>query len=167
MICQRLSRPSLIQSQRLFLYQNYGASKSFSNTVEERKQENLVTVYYDGKCGLCSREINHYKKIAPNGIFDWQDVTEVSPKRLKSEGLTLSEGLRLLHAKDKNGEVRIGVDAFILIWSQLNRWRFLAKIVSLPGIHHIAGASYNFFANWRFNKLEHCQLAAKEDNKKT
>ena len=99
------------------------------------------------------------------GMFDWQDVTEVSPKRLKSEGLTLAEGLRLLHAKDKNGEVKIGVDAFILIWSQLNRWHILAKIVSLPGIRHIAGIAYTFFANKRFEKLEHCQLAAKKENK--
>merc|ERR1711997_1243433 len=85
-----------------------------------------------------SQEINHYKKIAPTGIFDWQDVTEVSPKRLKSEGLTLADGLRLLHAKDRNGDVKIGVDAFILIWSQLDRWRLLAKIVSLPGVRQIA-----------------------------
>ena len=99
------------------------------------------------------------------GIFDWQDVTEVSPKRLKSEGLTLADGLRLLHAKDKNGDLKIGVDAFILIWSQLNRWHILAKIVSLPGIRQIAGIAYTFFANKRFAKLEHCQLAAKKENK--
>ena len=102
------------------------------------------------------------------GIFDWQDVTEVSPKRLKSEGLTLADGLRLLHAKDRNGDVKIGVDAFILIWSQLDRWRLLAKIVSLPGVRQIAGVSYIFFANKRFDKLEHCQLAAKKErNEKT
>ena len=27
----------------------------------------LTTVFYDGKCGLCSKEIDHYKKIAPQG----------------------------------------------------------------------------------------------------
>ena len=27
----------------------------------------LTTVFYDGKCGLCSKEINHYMKIAPKG----------------------------------------------------------------------------------------------------
>merc|ERR1712039_414835 len=137
--------------------------KNSQNDFIKIFKENLVTVFYDGKCGLCSKEINHYKKIAPTGIFNWQDVTEVSPKVLKSEGLTLADGLRLLHAKDKNGEVKIGVDAFILIWSQLNRWRLLAKIVSLPGIRQVAGISYTFFANKRFEKLEHCQIAAKEE----
>merc|ERR1712129_491896 len=125
-------------------------SRNYGNKYTGRLygiRDPLVTVFYDGKCGLCSREINHYKKIAPNGMFDWQDVTEVSPKRLKSEGLTLVDGLRLLHAKDKNGDLKIGVDAFILIWSQLNRWHILAKIVSwTPGIRQIAGIAYTFFA---------------------
>ena len=33
----------------------------------KENENNLVTVFYDGKCGLCSKEINHYKKIAPTG----------------------------------------------------------------------------------------------------
>ena len=66
MISQRLSRQSLILSKNI-LSRNYGASKTLSNKIEEAKKENLVTVFYDGKCGLCSKEINHYKKIAPTG----------------------------------------------------------------------------------------------------
>merc|ERR1711994_628772 len=112
MISSRLSR--CIQSKNVLQPKHYATSKSLANKIEEKKKEGnkLVTVFYDGKCGLCSKEINHYRKIAPSGIFDWQDVTEVSPQRLKSEGLTLSEGLRLLHAKDRNGQLQIGVDAF-------------------------------------------------------
>ena len=29
----------------------------------------LTKVFYDGKCGLCSKEINYYKKISPDNIF--------------------------------------------------------------------------------------------------
>ena len=29
----------------------------------------MIKVFYDGKCGLCSKEINHYRKIAGAGIF--------------------------------------------------------------------------------------------------
>ena len=70
----------------------------------------MITVFYDGKCGLCSKEINHYRKIAPHGIFDWQDITE-SAGDFKKEGISLSEGLRLLHAKDHTGQMHVGVDA--------------------------------------------------------
>ena len=91
----------------------------------------MITVFYDGKCGLCSKEVSHYRKIAPAGVFDWQDITE-SAEDLNKEGISLSEGLKLLHAKDKSGQMHVGVDAFILIWKQLKRWRVLAFLVGLP-----------------------------------
>jgi predicted DCC family thiol-disulfide oxidoreductase YuxK len=122
----------------------------------------MITVFYDGKCGLCSKEINHYRKIAPDGIFDWQDIT-ISDDGLKKKGISLSEGLKLLHASDNNKKLHVGMDAFILIWKQLKRWRFLAILVSLPIIRQMANFAYRSFANWRFKRLEHCQLAAKQE----
>lgn len=124
----------------------------------------MITVFYDGKCGLCSKEINHYRKVAPSNIFNWQDITE-SADELNKEGISLSEGLRLLHAKDEEGLVYVGVDAFILIWKQLKRWHILASLVGLPIIRHIANAAYRAFASWRFKKLEHCQLAARQEKR--
>ena len=32
---------------------------------------NLTKVFYDGKCGLCSKEINYYKKVAPKNMVGW------------------------------------------------------------------------------------------------
>ena len=122
----------------------------------------MITVFYDGKCGLCSKEINHYQKIAPEGVFDWQDITE-SADDLEQQGVSLSEGLKLLHAKDSNGKMHIGVDAFILIWKQLKRWSVLAFIVGLPIMRQIANVAYRTFANWRFKRLKHCQLVAKQE----
>ena len=123
----------------------------------------MITVFYDGKCGLCAREINYYRVIAPKGIFDWQDITE-STDELTKQGVSLSAGLRLLHARDNTGQLHVGVDAFILIWKQLKRWRILAAFVALPIIRQIANMAYSAFANWRFKRLKHCQLAAKQEN---
>ena len=122
----------------------------------------MITVFYDGKCGLCSKEINHYRKIAAIGIFDWQDITE-SADSLKEEGISLSQGLKLLHVKDEEGLLHMGMDAFIVIWKQLKGWRVLAFFVGLPIMHQIASLSYRCFANWRFKRLQHCQLASKQD----
>ena len=118
----------------------------------------MIKVFYDGKCGLCSKEINHYRKIAPDGIFDWQDIT-VNAELLNSQGVTLSEGLKYLHVQDSSGSMHIGVDAFILIWKQLARWKWLAWIVSLPIIKVLASFLYKCFANWRFNRLPHCKIS--------
>ena len=32
-------------------------------------------VLYDGKCGLCNKEILYYQTIAPKGKFEWVDIT--------------------------------------------------------------------------------------------
>ncbi|MBE0471632.1 MAG: DUF393 domain-containing protein [Methyloprofundus sp.] len=122
----------------------------------------MITVFYDGKCGLCSKEINHYRQIAPTDLFNWQDITE-SADALKKQGVSLSQGLKLLHAIDNKGQMHIGVDAFILIWKQLKRWRVLAALVGLPLIRQIAKVIYQIFASWRFKRLQHCQLAAKQE----
>ncbi len=122
----------------------------------------MITVFYDGKCELCAGEIKYYRKIAPKGIFNWQDITE-SSNELKKEGISLSEGLKLLHAKDDAGQLHVGVDAFVLIWKQLRRWHILAAFVALPIIRQIANIVYRAFANWRFKRLEHCQLALKKE----
>ena len=139
-------------------------SKRFlSSTVSSPKK--LITVFYDGKCGLCSKEINHYKKIAPQGIFNWQDITECD-KELKQAGVSYSQGLKLLHSVDRHGQVHVGVDSFILIWNQLSKWNILAKIVALSPIRQIVDFAYRKFAQIRFDKLEHCQLAAKNEKEK-
>ncbi len=122
----------------------------------------MIKVFYDGKCALCSKEINHYRKIAPSGIFDWQDITE-SADEIKKEGISLAEGLKQLHAQDEEGMIQVGVDAFILIWKQLKLWRVLADFVGLPIIKPMANILYRYFAKRRFQQLKHCQLAEKQE----
>lgn len=122
----------------------------------------MIKVYYDGKCGLCAKEINHYRRIAPSDIFDWQDITQ-NQEDLISSGISLVDGLKLLHAKDSRGQIHVGLDAFILIWGQLRRWRMLATLISLPIIRQVANSIYISFAKWRFKRLEHCQIAQKHD----
>lgn len=111
-----------------------------------------IQVFYDGACGLCAREINHYKTIAPTGVFEWVDVMhDASP--FEAIGYTKQDGLKALHVRDQSGEMHIGIDAFAVIWAQMRRWRVLAFFIKLPIIHHIARLFYRIFAAWRFKKL--------------
>jgi predicted DCC family thiol-disulfide oxidoreductase YuxK len=112
----------------------------------------MITVFYDGKCGLCRREINYYMRIAPVGVFKWVDIT-VMPEPFVELGYTINEGLKALHVRDAGGAMHIAVDGFIVIWQQLPRWHFLAKIAKLPIIHFVASKLYHLFAAWRFKKL--------------
>lgn len=120
----------------------------------------MITVFYDGKCGLCAKEIGYYRRVAPNGIFDFQDITQ-SSEELAKAGVSLSEGLKILHVQDEAGIIHKGVDAFILIWAQLQFWKILAALVSLPLVKPVAYFLYTRFAEWRFKRLPHCRLAEK------
>lgn len=124
----------------------------------------MITVYYDGKCGICAKEIRYYKRIAPENTFVWQDLTEISQGFIE-KGYKLSEGLKSLHAEDATGQMHKGVDAFILIWKQLKYWNVLAFFVALPVIKQIAKFTYKMFAKWRFANLKHCQLALANEDK--
>ena len=120
----------------------------------------MLTVYYDGKCGLCRREIEYYKRVAPPGGFLWQDIAN-DPASLTDLDVSQADALRRLHARDAAGTVYVGVAAFIAIWQGLNYWKYLALIFKLPLLEAIASVVYDRFADYRFSRLTHCQLASR------
>ena len=65
----------------------------------------MTRVYYDGQCGLCRREIDYYKKIAPDALFEWIDVTR-DASSLDALGVSYVQALKLLHVVDAQGRVQ-------------------------------------------------------------
>ena len=122
----------------------------------------MIDVFFDGKCGLCSKEIKYYRDIAKKGIFKWYDIAE-DPTPLNKYNIPQSTALRQLHVRDDNSKWHIGVDAFIVIWLRLENWYYLAIILGLPGVKQVASIFYNLFAGFRFSRLEHCQIALNEE----
>lgn len=120
----------------------------------------MIRIFYDGACGLCRREINHYRKVAPEGVFDWVDVM-ANPTALANEPMSLADALMELHAKDDNGVMHVGVDAFLLIWRNIPSWRLVGTIAGFPPVTALMRAVYPVFARWRFARLAHCQVAAR------
>ena len=123
----------------------------------------MITVYYDGKCGLCSKEINYYKKISQVNVFTWLDIAS-NPHHLKIINISQHNALLYLHALDENNNLHIGVDAFILIWKNLKNWRILSIFISLPFIKQISDIIYKLFAKYRFSRYAHCKIALKQKN---
>jgi predicted DCC family thiol-disulfide oxidoreductase YuxK len=125
-----------------------------------RSEKIMLTVYYDGKCGLCRREIEYYKRVAPADRFVWLDIA-TNPASLADLDISQADALRRLHARDASGVLYVGVAAFIAIWQGLNYWRYLAMIVNLPFLKPLAAFTYDRFADYRFSRLTHCQLSAR------
>ena len=119
---------------------------------------NTIKVYFDGNCGLCSKEINYYNKIDKKNIFEWVNIY-THDTDLKKLGITKSEALMELHALDVNGKMYKGVDSFILIWKNLSFfWSILGILVSFYPIYLTAKFAYRKFAIQRFNKLGYCDI---------
>ncbi|PPR76476.1 MAG: hypothetical protein CFH01_01916 [Alphaproteobacteria bacterium MarineAlpha2_Bin1] len=116
----------------------------------------MITVYYDGKCNICSKEINYYKKIDSKNKFNWFDIAN-NPEKLIGTNIKINDALLYLHVEDQEGILYIGIDAFILIWKNLNTWKYLAYLISIPPLKKFAGAAYIKFAKYRYSKLSYCR----------
>lgn len=112
----------------------------------ETKDKNIknVSVYYDGLCHLCSREINHYKKMKGSERIDFIDITSPSFDA-KKQNLDPIKIHQSLHVRDKIGNTYIGVDAFISIWNEINSLKFLVPIARHSFVHRILEFFYKLF----------------------
>ena len=56
------------------------------------KANNQVTVYFDGSCPLCRREIGFYKNSVGADLILWEDVSRVSDGRVAGSELPARDG---------------------------------------------------------------------------
>lgn len=103
-----------------------------------------VTVLYNDQCPVCSVEIDHYRGLSRRhaASLEFERLSEPGPV-YSALGLTQDEARRRLHVRDLNGDVAVGVDAFLVIWRLLPGYRWLARLVALPGVYHLSCAVYN------------------------
>lgn len=110
--------------------------------------DSKITVYFDGLCHLCSREINQYRTMRGGEKISFIDITK-SDFDAKKEGVDSKEVHKYLHVRDKNGRIQLGVDAFIVIWRELPALKNVAVLASMKPIHKVLNAVYLLFARVR------------------
>jgi len=103
----------------------------------------MIKVLFNNKCPICSREINHYKRLDQSNI-NWIDINNIEDSS-KIFGKTHRELLRRLHVI-YDEQVYQGIDAFIIIWKNIPKYRFLSKIISSPIIYQISYILYEMLA---------------------
>jgi predicted DCC family thiol-disulfide oxidoreductase YuxK len=108
-------------------------------------------MFYDGSCPLCSREVAHYRRLDQEHRVDWVDISR-EPERLDPHGIGYETAMQRLHALDSEGRVRSGVSAFVEIWHQLPRYRYLALGVERMGLTPLLDRLYGRFAAWRLRR---------------
>lgn len=85
------------------------------------------TVYFDGMCPVCSREISAYRRLRGGEFINWVDASRCEAAAL-SAGLDRASAMRRLHVRRSNGTLVSGAAAFVEIWQQLPAFAWLARI---------------------------------------
>jgi predicted DCC family thiol-disulfide oxidoreductase YuxK len=110
--------------------------------MENQHLPERLDVLYNDTCPICAREIAQYRKQAervgaPFGFHALDSAGDM--------GLCPDAAAQRLHVR-QGGRVLAGVDAFAALWSVLPRWRWLARLVRLPGVGWVAALAYDRIA---------------------
>jgi len=106
------------------------------------------TVYFDGACPLCRREIAHYRSQDGATSIDWVDAATCNPAAL-GDDLSRDVALGRLHVRQADGSLISGAAAFAAIWSRLPAYGWLATIASRRPLLKLMEGFYSGFLRLR------------------
>ena len=116
----------------------------------------LLTVYYDGACPACSREIGFYQRLRGTDRIRWVNLAQCDDSEL-GEGLSRAAAFARLHARRPDGQLISGARAFAALWQTLPALSLAGRIAGLPGIAHGLEWGYGRFLRirrmWRDSAL--------------
>jgi predicted DCC family thiol-disulfide oxidoreductase YuxK len=108
----------------------------------------LLTLYYDGGCPVCTREIGFYRRRRGAGRIRWVDLAQCEDSELGTD-LSRAAAYARLHVRGPNGELLSGARAFAALWQALPAFRLGGRIAALPGIVHGLEWGYRGFLKLR------------------
>lgn len=117
-------------------------------------------VLYNDTCPVCQFEIGRYAKHSAdqNLPIRYEGISAA-----EGWGLTPDQAARRLHVR-KDGVLLAGLPAFQMLWAEMPRYRWLAKLSALPGIHQIGSFGYDWLAapviyRWHLRRQARAALA--------
>ena len=111
----------------------------------------MIKVLFNDSCSICSKEINHYKSL--DNKINWIDINDLTLST-KLTGKSHRQLLRRLHVVE-NDKVYDVVQAFIIMWKNIPKYKWLGNFVALPLIYHVSLIIYEFIALMLYLKNRH------------
>jgi predicted DCC family thiol-disulfide oxidoreductase YuxK len=101
-----------------------------------------VQVLYNGSCPICATEIHHYQRYteAAGLAVAYDDLMTEAVATWSVDEDTAAKALRVR----QGDQIYVGVDAFLVLWRALPRYRRLARLVAVPGLYHVACLVYDW-----------------------
>ena len=103
-----------------------------------------VTVWHDGGCPLCAREIALMRRLDRGGAIEWIDVADGTSACPIDRGALLAR----FHARE-DGRMLSGAAAFAAMWRAIPALRPLGLAARLPGVLPVLEAAYLRFLRVR------------------
>ena len=101
--------------------------RGYENKNPPITRAKALTVYYDGGCPICTREIGMYRSLKGAGSITWVNLSELSDFKI-APGVTKEDALARLHAIDDKNNIYVGGDAFAVLWCMLPKFRALGAL---------------------------------------
>ncbi|CAL76616.1 conserved hypothetical protein [Bradyrhizobium sp. ORS 278] len=101
------------------------------------------TVYFDGSCPLCQAEIGYYSRTDEAGALCFVDISQAGAET--PDGMTQQQAMARFHVRAGDGRLLSGAAAFVEVWRRLPRWRWAARVASLPGALAVLELGYRLF----------------------
>ena len=111
-----------------------------------------MKVFFNNSCKICRAEINIYKKESVENL-NWVDITNNKNAEIETKKSD-KQLLRRLHVEE-NGKIYVGIDAFLLIWKKIPKYRFLYKFFKIPIIYQLFYVGYEIVAFFLYLKNRH------------
>lgn len=113
---------------------------------KSQKNSNDLTVYFDGSCPLCAREIGFYQaKCTGNVAF-----IDIAANPLPEDGdLDQKSAMARFHVRLPDGRLQSGGAGFRALWSETPGFRLLARLCDNPPMRWIIDRAYDGFLKFR------------------
>jgi predicted DCC family thiol-disulfide oxidoreductase YuxK len=108
----------------------------------------ICTVYFDGACPLCRREIAHYQRQPGGQNIAWIDAS-LCDERSLGDDLDRSQALGRLHARHADGTLVSGAAAFAAIWARLPAYAVLGRLAAYRPVLWTMEVGYRGFLRAR------------------
>lgn len=107
----------------------------------------VLTIYYDGKCPLCLKEMQHLQVADKNNRLKLIDLHSREYARHHSD-IDKEQAMNILHGK-YDGKIIRGLDVTCTAWNLVEKHKWLS-ILRWPLIRYVADAAYLVFAKYRY-----------------
>lgn len=104
-------------------------------------KEPATAVLFNANCPVCNFEIGHYARYCRDAGLPirFDDLNSEARAEWGIDADTAARRLYVLHG----GRLTSGIPAFLVLWALMPRYRWLGRLVGLPGVRQVAAALYD------------------------